>query len=218
MSTAVAAETPSRSRKALLLEILVTLAVFGLVLYFTQNVFSYQAGLQSGIQTLGDQVSEVAGRARLTANMRLDEFPAIDPQASPVVASVVSMYGMAQVSPSGLRAMFADTERAVPGILRIDRGSLVLKQNEPVPGLSWHGDGVYNAWNGKVTVYRKDELVLVAYTNVPQDFCAHLRLGFQHGVGNYLFACNDDIIVVQEMGSWHADPAGFRAKAQQESL
>lgn len=214
MSTA--ATTP-RSHKELLLRLLATLAVFGPAFYFAHNVFSYQTGLQSGIHTLGDQVSEVAGRARLTANMRLDELPAIDQQASPVVADVVNTYGMVQLAPSGLRTMLADTEKAVFGILGIERGGITLKQNEPVPGLSWHGDRLYNAWNGTVTAYRKNDLVLVAYTNVPQELCGRLRLGFQHGVGNYLFACNDDIIVVQEMGSWHANPAGFRVTAQRKS-
>lgn len=212
-TTTTTVKREPRLTRAKVIEALILLLLAVGMAYGMLNVAEHQVSSQRGNMRLDNQVEEVAGRARLTSNMRLDEAPGATLQVSPKIAAFVARAGFLQLTPAGQREMFTVTEKSLSGYLGIDRESNSLKSNEPVPGLTWHGDGLYNEWNGTVTVFRKDELVLVAYSNVPEDLCNRLRFGQRHGVTNYMFACNDDIIVSDAVGTWHANPETLQVVA-----
>jgi len=208
----------ARLTRAKVIEVLVVLLVAAVMGYFMLDVAKHQVDSQRGNMLLGDQVEEVSGRARLTSNMRLEEAPGATLLASPKLAAFVARSGFMQLTPAGMREMFSVTEKLLPEYLGIDRKSESLKANEPVPGLTWHGEGLYNEWNGTVTVFRKDVLVLVAYSNVPEALCDRLRFGQRHGVTNFMFACNDDIVVSDGGGTWHANPETLQVAPSKQQL
>jgi hypothetical protein len=223
MTTTTATATPAIKReprltRAKVIEVLVVLLLAAVMGYFMQDVARHQVDTQRGNMLLGDQVEEVAGRARLTSNRRLDEAQGATLQVSPKIASFIARAGFLPLTPAGTREMFSVTEKLLPDYLGIERKSESLKSNEPVPGLTWHGDGLYNEWNGTVTVFRNDTLVLVAYSNVPDDLCNRLRFGQRHGVTNFMFACNDDIVVSDGGGTWHADAETLQVTSPKEHL
>lgn len=152
--------------------------------------------------SLGAQVAEVAANVQMAVPLLLDVASAEGANASPAVAAAAKKLELQQVTPAGLQRMFSMTGKPVAELLKATRENTVLQPNEAVPGLFWKDGHLRNEWGGEVSVYRKDRMTLVAYTKVPEKLCGELQLGRYSGAGSYLFACNEDLIAVENGRSW----------------
>jgi len=168
--------------------------IWGTTLYATSLIERTREG-----NWLTGQVAELAGRGHVVSFTNIGLVAADALPSSPTAVKVAQHMGLGRLPPESMRLMLERTKGLPLGGFRDLSGT---SMDAALPeGVSWEGDRLVNKWGGDVAIFmRPAGITMVAYSKVPPAACEGLSLGRFSLYRDFLFVCNDDLVVAEVGG------------------
>lgn len=180
-------------------EILVAvLVVLGLTWAMTVYASNLIERTRSGNWLTG-QVAELAGRGHAVSFTNIGLVAADALPSSPTAIKVALHMGLGRLPAESVRRLLARTQSLPLAGFRHHSGTdptAILPE-----GVRWEGERLVNKWGGDVAVFmRPAGITMVAYSKVPAAACEGLTLGQFSTYRDFLFVCNDELVVAEVGG------------------